>query len=161
MSGRDQAYVARNDINVLVASTVTVDIFINTSNFADDLQDRFQLTSEDGAYDRTLARGQALRHDLRTLVVRFTRVLPGRRYSLFHYPAEAAKVPVFTDVPFASLDEYGSVTPEPRSRNAAKAPRGSPPRLNSRDPVLLDPADSTDDVASRHSEPPSGGTPAR
>lgn len=101
------------------------------------LQDSWHLVNDDGLYDKTLQRSEAVQEDEKHLEVRFTEVVPEGTYSLYHCLPSGTKLPVFLAVPFAALEDHGEETPEP-SNEAWTLPVLTPePEPLSDDPLLL------------------------
>jgi len=78
-----------------------------------DFQDKYQLLSDAGLYDRTLSRSEATKEGEDLLVLRFTEVVPEGTYSLYHRLPSGVVFPVFIEVPFTVLEDHGSETEEP------------------------------------------------
>ncbi len=64
----------------------------------------FQLVSQDGSYDETIAvdEGTPVETD-NTRMVEFTDLTPGLVYSLYHFHADDHAFPMFEDVPYEAL----------------------------------------------------------
>jgi hypothetical protein len=106
--------------------------------------DSWRLTNDDGLYDKTLQRSDAVRMDDKLLTVRFTEVIPEGTYSLYHCLPSGTQLPVFLSVPFANLEEHGDDTPEPSNEDWTPPALQPAPAPVSDDPLLLyDPVDST------------------
>jgi hypothetical protein len=106
--------------------------------------DSWHLVNDDGLYDRTLQRSDAVRTDDKLLTVRFTDVEPQGTYSLYHCLPSGTQLPVFLAVPFANLEEYGEETPEPSYEDWTLPDLEPTPAPVSNDPHLLyDPVDVT------------------
>lgn len=111
-------------------------------------QDSWRLVNDDGIYDRTLQRSEAVRIDDKLLCVRFTDVIPEGTYSLYHCLLSGAALPVFLSVPFAALEDHGEETPEPSKETWTLPALGPEPAPLSDDPLLLhDPVDHMLDSA--------------
>lgn len=107
-----------------------------------DLPDRFRLVSGDGSYDRTLDRGQAIVFDQNNLQLIFTEVVGNQLYSLFQEWSLEATLPVFLNVPFLSLQDFGVAVAAPNRPTVQKGTPPAPPApISSNTLVRDDPAD--------------------
>ena len=104
------------------ARLMFVEIFIDLHQNPDALTDDFQLVSADGEYNRTLSRAQAQQRSASLAVLIFTNVISGQDYSLYHYPAPGVKVPIFTRVPFDSLQRTSAAQSEFREIIISEVP---------------------------------------
>ena len=128
----------RAHLNTLVLRRLwTVVIFLDEPGNRQDVDDSYQLLSDEGLYDKTLQRSEAVRHDEQRLALRFTEVIPKGTYSLYHRLSCGVEFPVFMEVPFADLEDHGEETPE-SSNETWELPTFHPePEPVSGDPLLL------------------------
>jgi hypothetical protein len=124
-----------------------------------DCGDSYQLSSDEGLYDETLQRSDAVRLDEKRMALRFTEVIPEGTYSLYHLLACGVEFPVFMSVPFEDLEDSGKDAQEPDGQTW-EPPKFQPePKLVSGDPLLLHHEDdhavpkSVDDWAPLDGEP--------
>jgi hypothetical protein len=102
-------YVARTAAGLSHRNTLvlrkqaTVIVYLDIPHRPADMQDRFRLISDDGQYDRTLLRSEAVGKDEGHMTLLFTEVPPLGTYSLYHGLTKEIEIPVFMDVPFADL----------------------------------------------------------
>ncbi|HET9929285.1 MAG TPA: hypothetical protein VFQ35_01300, partial [Polyangiaceae bacterium] len=89
----------------------------------------FTLSSSDSSFLQTLTTEATIRVDEATLLLEFPGVRPGKSYSLSYQLADGSVVPIFTDVPFEGVDDFGSDTPEPKAVELAQAEEPEP-RVN-------------------------------
>ena len=126
----------------LMTTNVYISVYFDVSPLPDNLKDRFQLLSHDSMCDLMLGRGDAVPFDEKRLVLRFSGVLPEKRYSLVHHLASGVKNTVFRDIAVVSIDSFGDATPQPRARSAQKPQPEPPPGFDCEDPIVVpDPAD--------------------
>ncbi len=68
-----------------------------------------RLSSTDGSYDRVLdAQEGFFSADASLLTLRFTGVLPGRKYNLYQLESSEVSVPIFEGVPFDAIPSHGT-----------------------------------------------------
>jgi hypothetical protein len=85
----------------------TLDVLIDSDPRADELRDSFELVSDDGAYEQRLTRADAEPCDEEHLVLRFTGLLEGKKYSLNHFGHRDARTPIFAEVPYEAITDHG------------------------------------------------------
>lgn len=142
----------------------TVVVFLDIPHQSSSLQDRFRLVGQNGAYDRMLRRSEAVDEDERRVALHFTEVPPVGTYSLYQVLTPEIELPVFLDVPFADLPNYGEEGAAPSWEEPEKIALEAPPQVGSVDPLLapdpadfaLDPAAYVDLIAFRSRGPEDG-----
>lgn len=115
----------------------TVVITIDVPDQQDEMQDSYQLLSDDGLYDTTLQRSEATTMDETRVALRFTEVVPQGSYSLYHLLPSGIEYPIFLAVPFPDLEDHGEETEEPSSEAWAVPTLDPEPKMVSGDPLLL------------------------
>src|SRR5215470_5047925 len=93
----------------------TVVVFLDRPEEDERIEDSYQLLSDDGFYDQTLQRTEAVHEGDNHLALHFTEVVPIGTYSLFHVLSSAIQIPIFLSVPFNTLENHGEETPEPEN----------------------------------------------
>jgi hypothetical protein len=152
-------YSHGNTIVVLVSRTVPV--FLDIPHLPSDLTDQFRLVSQDGQYDRTLSRSEAVDKDDQRVALYFTEVPAGGTYSLYHGATPDCETLVFIDIPFADLPSSGEDAGSASWTEIDKLALSAPPQLELDDALLnghtddyaLDDAAYLDLVAYRCQEP--------
>jgi len=126
---------------VSAAKLMFVEIFLDLPDTAEGMDDKFQLVSGDGEYDRTLMRENAAAREATQFVLIFSNVISGQNYALYHYPSPGVKVEIFANVPFDSINQTGGAESELQLIKAVTYEREPPPVLYSNDPDLYDDPD--------------------
>ena len=124
------------------ADLLFVEIFIDVPKDDDAFEDQYQLVSNDGEYNVTLPRSQAIERGEKQVVLIFTSVISGLSYTLRHYPNPEVSFTVFENVPFHRLNNAGGGAARLRVLAVDEKESEPEPPLVSGDPLLEDhPAD--------------------
>lgn len=124
------------------AALLFVEILIDVPKDDDAFEDTFRLFSNDGEYDVTLPRSAAIERPPDQVVLVFTNVPAGGKYSLHHFPSPDTYFEVFLNVPFDRLDNSGGSAARLKVLATASKEREPKPRLATSDDLILDdPAD--------------------
>src|SRR5215831_8129185 len=115
----------------------TVVIYLDCPGSPQDVGDTYQLLSDEGLYDKTLPRTEAVGLDEKRAALQFTEVIPIGTYSLYHRLYCGVEFPVFMKVPFSDLEDHGEQAQEPSVEDWEPPTLGPEPELVSGDPVLL------------------------
>lgn len=109
--------------------TLFMEIYFDLATSQTVVPQAFTLTSSDGTFLQTLTTEATLRVDEATLLLEFAGVRPGKAYSLSYQLADGSTVPIFSEVPFEGVDDFGPDTPEPKPMELAQAEKPDP-RVN-------------------------------
>lgn len=123
---------------ISAARLMFVEVFLDLPETATGLDDRFQLVSGDGEYDRTLTRSQAEQRDATQFALVFANVISGQSYTLLHYPAPGVKIEIFTNIPFDSLSNVSAAESELQLLGIKTFEHAPPVVLESGHSVILD-----------------------
>lgn len=137
-----EAYMSRTSAGythgnrLVVRKLKTVVVFLDIPHLPSDLHDSYRLVSQTGEYNRTLPRSEAVKQDEKRMLLLFTEVPPSGTYSLYQAVTPEIEIPVFLDVPFADLPDYGVEGSAPDMTEPKKLALKPPPRLKSEDPLV-------------------------
>lgn len=109
--------------------TLFMEIYFDLATSQTVVPQAFTLTSTDGSFLQTLTTEATLRVDDATLLLEFAGVRAGKSYSLSYQLADGSVVPIFSEVPFEGVDDFGPDTPEPKPPELAQAEEPKP-RVN-------------------------------